>query len=158
MIVNITDLFITQTGTTVKKGFPFSQLDIDTHISENYLFFDRAILHGEGLNLFLQGDLYLADYDSDMTLLIAPFKSFDTLVSKVPVIGKPLMSEYHSLLAIPLAIKGPLADPLITPLHPEAVGGALFNVVKGTLKLPYNILNPLKEEKEPDTTNTEKEN
>jgi len=133
-------------------------LDIDTHISENYLFFDRTILHGEGLNLFLQGDLHLADYDSDMTLLIAPFKSFDTLVSKVPVIGKPLMSEYKSLLAIPVAIKGPLADPFITPLHPEAVSGALFNVVKGTLKLPYNILKPKKKEETPDKTKTEKEN
>jgi hypothetical protein len=158
MIVNITDIFVTQPGSTGKKGFPFSQLDIDTHINENYLFFDRAMLHGEGLNLFLQGDVHLTDYDSDMTLLIAPFKTFDTLVSIVPVIGKPLMSEYNSLLAIPVAIKGPLADPFITPLHPEAVSGALFNVVKGTLKLPYNILKPKKEDKEPDETNTEKEN
>ncbi|MFC1845465.1 hypothetical protein ACFLZ5_11870, partial [Thermodesulfobacteriota bacterium] len=49
-IINITDLFVTQVGTTGKRGFPFSQMDIDTHIHANNLIFDRAILHGEGLN------------------------------------------------------------------------------------------------------------
>jgi uncharacterized protein YhdP len=141
-IVNITDLFETQVGSTGKKGFPFSRMDIDTHIHENNLHFDRAILHGEGLNLFLQGEVHLDDYDADMTLLIAPFKTFDTLVFKVPLIGQTLMSEYDSLLAIPVAIKGPLPDPHITPLHLEAVSGALFNIVKKTFKLPYNIFIP----------------
>jgi hypothetical protein len=141
-IVNITDLFVTDVGTTGKKGFPFSRLDIDTHINENYLIFDRAILHGEGLNLFLQGDVHLADYDADLTLLIAPFKTFDTLVSKVPIVGQSLMSEYDSLVAIPVSIKGTLPDPVITPLQFKAVSDSLFNVVKETFKLPYNILKP----------------
>ena len=117
-------------------------MNIDTHIDHNNLIFDRAILHGEGLNLFLQGDIHLDDYDADLTLLIAPFKSFDSFVSKVPLIGQPIMSEYDSLVAIPVAIKGSLPDPIITPLHLEAVSGALFNVVKETFKLPYNILKP----------------
>jgi hypothetical protein len=141
-IVNITDLFITKTGTKGKKGFPFSRLDADAHINQDYLIFDRAILHGEGLNLFLQGDIHISDYDSDLTLLIAPFKTFDKIVSKVPLIGQSLMSEYDSLVAIPVAIKGPLPEPLITPLHLKAVSGALLNVFKETLKLPYNILKP----------------
>ena len=141
-IVNITDLFETQVRNTGKRGFPFSRMDIDTHIDKNSLTFDRAILHGEGLNLFLQGDVHLDDYDADLTLLIAPFKSFDSFVSKVPLIGQSIMSEYDSLVAIPVAIKGSLPDPTITPLHLEAVSGALFNVVKETLKLPYNILKP----------------
>jgi hypothetical protein len=141
-IVNITDLFVTQVGSSGKKGFPYSRMDIDSHINEDYLMFDRAILHGEGLNLFLQGDIHLSDYDADLTLLVAPFKTFDSLVSKVPIIGKPIMSEYDSLVAIPVAIKGPLPDPAITPLQLKAVSGALFNVVKETFKLPYNILKP----------------
>ena len=141
-IVNVTDLFVTQTGTTGKKGFPYSQMDIDAHIDDGKVFFDRAILYGEGLNLFLQGHVHLDDYDADMTLLIAPFKTVDTLVSKVPLIGGPIMSGYESLVTFPVAINGPLADPLVTPLHPKAVGDALFNFVKETFKLPYNILRP----------------
>ena len=153
-IVNITDLFVTQTGSTGKRGFPYSEMFIDTHIQENNLIFDRGILYGEGLNLFLNGGIHLDDYDADLTLLIAPFKSFDTLFSKVPFIGQEIMSEYDSLVAIPVAIEGQWPDPTITPLHLESVGGTLVNIVKETFKLPYNILTPyekpLKDPKDPD--------
>ncbi|MBW2466701.1 MAG: AsmA-like C-terminal domain-containing protein [Deltaproteobacteria bacterium] len=141
-IVNITDLFKTQVGQTGKRGFPYSQMDIDTHISDNTIYIDRAILHGEGLNLYLKGDMRIHDFTSDMTLLIAPFKTFDTLVSKVPLIGQPLMSEYESLVAIPVAMRGRWPDPQITPLHPGAVSSALFDFVRDTFKVPYNILKP----------------
>ena len=148
-VVNITDLFEEHLENTGKRGFPFSQMDIDTHIRANNLVIDRAIIRGEGLNLFARGDIHLDDYDADLTLLIAPFKTFDTIVSKVPIIGQPIMGEYGSRVSIPVAVKGPIADPTITPLHPEAIGDTLFNLVRDTFMLPYNILKPLgKTEKE----------
>jgi len=143
-VVNITDLFDAEVSKTKgKKGFPFSQMDIDTHIHANNLVIDRAIIHGEGLNLFARGEIHLDDYDADLTLLIAPFKTFDTMVSKVPIIGHPVTGEDGSMISIPVAVKGPIADPSITPLHPEALGDAVFNLLKGTFMLPYNILKPL---------------
>jgi hypothetical protein len=144
-VVNITDLFESQISSTGKKGFPFSQMLIDTHIQENNLIFDRAILHGEGLNLFLKGNVHLDDYDADLTILIAPFKTFDTLFSKVPFIGQEIMSEYDSLVAIPVAIQGQWPDPTINLIRLESVGDTLLNVVKETFKLPYNILTPYEE-------------
>jgi hypothetical protein len=145
-VVNITDLFDAEVSKTKgKKGFPFSQMDIDTHIHANNLVIDRAIIHGEGLNLFARGEIHLDDYDADLTLLIAPFKTFDTMVSKVPIIGQPVTGEDGSMVSIPVAVKGPIADPTITPLHPEALGDAVFNLLKGTFMLPYNILKPLEQ-------------
>jgi len=145
-VVNITDLFEEHIETAGKRGFPFSQMDIDTHIDDNNLIIDRAIIRGEGLNLFARGELDLADYDTDMSLLIAPFKTFDTIITKVPIIGKPVMGEYGSRVNIPVAIKGPINDPVITPLHPEAVGEVFLNIVKDTFMLPYSIfLKPLEQ-------------
>lgn len=141
-VINITDLFEEQIGYTGNRGFPFNQMDIDTHIEANNLIFDRAIILGEGLNLFAKGEVHLDDYDADLTLLIAPFKTFDSMISKVPIIGQPVMGQYGSRVSIPVAIKGPVADPVITPLHPEAIGNAVLGLVKDTLMLPYNILNP----------------
>ena len=107
---------------------------------DNNLIVDRAIIRGEGLNLFAHGHIDLADYDADLALLVAPFKTFDTIISKVPILGGPVMGEYGSRVNIPVAIKGPISDPIITPLHPEAVGEALLNIVKDTFLLPYNII------------------
>jgi hypothetical protein len=66
----------------------------------------------------------------------------------VPIIGQPIIGEDGSRVSIPVAVKGPIADPTITPMHPEALGGAIFDLVKDTFMLPYNILNPLEEEDE----------
>jgi hypothetical protein len=131
-------------------------MDIDTHIHANNLVFDRAIIHGEGLNLFARGEIHLDDYDADLTLLIAPFKTFDSMISKVPIIGHPITGADGSLVNIPVAVIGPIADPTITPLHPEAIGDAFLNIIKGTFMLPYNILKPL-EKSEENNSGTETE-
>jgi len=142
-IVNITDLFEEQLDYSGKRGFPYSHMDIDTHIDNNNLILDRAIIRGEGLNLFASGEIHLDDYDAAMTLLVTPLKTFSTMVSKVPILGQPIMGEYGSRVSIPVAVKGPMADPVITPLHPEAIGDAVFNMIKDTFMLPYTILKPL---------------
>jgi hypothetical protein len=139
-VVNITDLFEEQVSTPGEKGFPYKQMDIDTHIDANNLIFDRAIIRGEGLNLFFSGEVHLDEYDVDLTLLIAPLKSFDTLISKVPIIGHPVMDKYESVVTLPVAIKGPLSDPVITPLHPSAIGVKILDLVRDTLMMPYTIL------------------
>jgi len=139
-VVNITDLFEEQVVDTGEKGFPFTQLDIDSHIDANNLIFDRAIIRGEGLNLFYHGELHLDDYDLDLTLLIAPLKTFDTMISKVPIIGHPVMDKYESVITIPVAVKGPIDDPVITPLHPSAIGDKILDLVRDTILMPYTIL------------------
>jgi len=115
-------------------------MDIDTHIEKNRLILERAVVHGEGLNLFAKGDMNMDDLHADITLLIAPLKSIDSLISKVPIIGEPIIGEDGSIVTIPVAIKGPLDDPKITALHPEAVGDAVWGLVKDTMMLPFNIL------------------
>ena len=48
-------------------------------------------------------------------------------------------------MSIPVAVRGPLADPIITPMHPEAVSQTFLNLIKDTFMLPYNILKPLEQ-------------
>jgi hypothetical protein len=145
-VVNITDLFEEQLENAGEKGFPYSQMNIDMHIDANTLIFDRAIIRGEGLNLFYHGNVDLDDYDVDLTLLIAPLKTFDTMISMVPLIGHDVMDKYESVVTIPVAIKGPIADPYITPMDPSAVSNKIFNLVKDTLLMPFTIL---RQEQEP---------
>jgi hypothetical protein len=139
-VINITDLFTVHVDSRGKQGFPFSHMDIDMHVKDDHLLFDRAIIRGEGLNLFGRGAIRMADYEVDMTLLVAPFKTFSNLISKVPLIGEPIMGEYGSRISVPVGVKGPIAEPTVVPLHPGAVGKEFFDLVKDTLMLPYTIL------------------
>ena len=143
-VLNVIDLF-PKNGLPdlFTEGFPFSQMDIKGNIKDNNLIIDHAIIKGEGLNLFGSGKIDLDDMDSDMTVLVAPLKTIDTIVSKVPLLGKAIGGKDAAIVAFPVKIKGQINDPKVTVLSPDAIGGAMIDLVKNTLMLPFHILSPI---------------
>jgi len=143
-VLNVIDLF-SKNGLPdlLTEGFPFSQMDIKGIIKDNNLIIDYAIIKGKGLNLFGRGEIDLDDMDADMTVLVAPLKTIDTIVSKVPLLGKAIGGKDAAIIAFPVKIKGHIKDPEVTVLSPDAVGGAMIDLVKNTLMLPFNILSPI---------------
>ncbi|RPI52208.1 MAG: hypothetical protein EHM49_05970, partial [Deltaproteobacteria bacterium] len=143
-VLNVIDLF-SQNGLPdlFIKGFPFSQMDIKGTIKDNNLIIDYAIIKGKGLNLFGSGTIDLDHMDADMIILVAPLKTIDTMVSKVPLIGKAIGGKGAAIVAFPIKIKGQIKDPEVTVLSPDAVGGAMIDLVKNTLMLPFHILSPI---------------
>ena len=143
-VLNVIDLF-SKNGLPdlLTEGFPFSQMDIKGIIKDNNLIIDYAIIKGKGLNLFGRGEIDLDDMDVDMIVLVAPLKTIDTIVSKVPLLGKAIGGKDTAIVAFPVKIKGQIKDPEVTVLSPGAVGGAMIDLVKNTLMLPFNILSPI---------------
>ena len=143
-VLNVIDLF-SKNGfpDLLTRGFPFSQMEIKGNIKDNNLYIDQAIIKGEGLNLFGSGKIDLDDMDADMIVLVAPLKTIDTIVSKVPLLGKAIGGKDATIVAFPVKIKGQIKDPEVTVLSPDAVGGAMIDLVKNTLMLPFRILSPI---------------
>jgi hypothetical protein len=143
-VLNVIDLF-SKNGLPdlFTKGFPFSQMDIKGIIKDNNLIVDHAIIKGKGLNLFGSGTIDMDDMDADMTVLVAPLKTIDTIASKVPLLGKAIGGKDATIVAFPVKIKGQINDPKVMVLPPDAVGGAMIDLVKNTLMLPFHILSPI---------------
>jgi hypothetical protein len=143
-VLNVIDLF-SKNGLPdlFTEGFPFSQMEIKGNIKDNNLYINQAIIKGEGLNFFCSGTIDLDDMDADMTVLVAPLKTIDTIVSKVPLLGKAIGGKDAAIVAFPVKIKGQIKDPGVTVLSPDAVGGAMIDLVKNTLMLPFHILSPI---------------
>jgi hypothetical protein len=143
-VLNVIDLF-SQNGLPdlFTKGFSFSQMDIKGDIKDNNLIIDYAIIKGKGLNLFGSGTIDLDHMDADMTVLVAPLKTVDSVISKVPLLGKAIGGKGSAIVAFPVKIKGQIKDPKVTVLSPDAVGGAMIDLVKNTLMLPFQILSPI---------------
>ncbi|MCF6290584.1 MAG: AsmA-like C-terminal domain-containing protein [Desulfobacterales bacterium] len=141
-VVNITDLFVT-TGQYSGKGLAYSQLDLEADIDNNELVIDRAVIRGQGLNLFGRGRLDLATLDSDLTILIAPLKTLDAILARVPLVGRIIGGKNATVVTIPVGVKGNIKEPKITLLPPEAIGDAVIEMVRDTLLLPFRILSPI---------------
>jgi hypothetical protein len=151
-LVNVTDLFKTSELGLEQKGFAYSQLDFQTVIRDNQLETKRAVIHGEGLNLFAKGNLNLATLHSDFTVLIAPLKTIDSVLGNIPIIGRAFGGKDTAMVTIPVGVKGNIKNPEITLLPPEAIGEGLITLVTETLKIPFKILEPILQKDTSDTT------
>ncbi|MEN8135322.1 MAG: AsmA-like C-terminal domain-containing protein [Thermodesulfobacteriota bacterium] len=148
-VINLRDIFSgADLPDFANKGFAYSKIDITSHVEDNKLRIDKAFIAGEGLNIFGQGTIDLADWSADLIVMVAPLKTVDAVFTNIPLIGKVLGGKDKAVLSIPVALKGDLRDPDVTILPPEAIGKGLLNLIGNTLMMPFQIFSPLL----PDTT------
>lgn len=142
-LINLTDIFTGGITGLDEKGFAYRLLEFEARIANNQLTIERAVVRGEGLNLIARGILDLSGYEVDMVVLVAPFKTIDTLVSWIPFVGRIIGGRDAAIITIPVGVKGDIREPALTVLAPDAVGEGLINLLKSTLMLPFNILSPI---------------
>jgi len=139
-VINFTDL----SSTFFEKGFRYKFLEIESHIKDDVMIIDKAVLEGEGMNILAKGSVDLASSQADMIFYIVPFKTFDQLLGQVPLFGKIatriLGGKKGHLLTIPLSVKGDIKDPKVNALPPEEVGQAAMDFIMGTITLPIDII------------------
>jgi len=141
--VNFTDYFTWQDLPDVNaEGLAYNELTIKAHIENNAVSLDKTSIKGKGVNLTGRGTIDLANYDSDLTFFVAPFKMVDSIITGIPLVGRALGGPKESILTFPVKVTGNIKAPEVTSLAPEAVGTAAWEMLIDTLTLPYRILHP----------------
>jgi hypothetical protein len=146
-LINLRGLFAKENlPDFANDGFAYSKIDITSHVEDNKIYVEKAIVDGEGLNLFGHGTIEMADWSGDLTLMIAPLKSVDAVLTNIPLLGKVLGGEDKAVISIPIGLKGDLRDLQVIALPPEAIGKGFINLITNTLKMPFRIFSPLIQE------------
>lgn len=137
--LNTTEIFFGHLPDYSKKGFGYYHMYLNGHVQGETLYLDEGFLDGKTMEIGFQGQVHLPDHSLNLTFLIAPLKTLDRVLNKIPgfkeIIGKNLVS-------IPVQVTGTYADPKIVPLSPKAVSNELIKTMKRTLKLPLKIFQP----------------
>jgi hypothetical protein len=141
-ILNVTDIFSGGLPDLFTQGFVYSDLDMKGDVENGDLILKKMVINGTGLNIFATGSIDLNKLDSDLTFLIAPFKTIDTIITKVPILGRVLGGKRGAVITIAVGVKGPIGDPDVTFLPAGAVGRGVLGLVTDTLKIPYYLVEP----------------
>lgn len=120
-----------------EAGFPYHSLTVAGHFADGKFIFDESAFRSDGLGLVANGWISVLDYQSRLTVLVAPFSRVDELVRKVPVLGYVLGGTFTSL---PVGVSGDIRDPRVVPLGPSAVSSELLGIFERTLKLPGKLI------------------
>ena len=79
-------------------------------------------------------------WEENLKVLVSPLGTVDAVVRKIPILRYILAG---TLVTIPVAVRGDISDPKVTPLEPAAVGEELLGIVERTLKVPARIISPI---------------
>jgi hypothetical protein len=118
------------------EGFPFRQLSANGHFEKGTFVLDEGVFHSNAVGLGANGWISLNDYQSNLTVLVAPLALLDEAVRKLPLLGYIAGGSFTSL---PVAVRGDIRDPTVVPLGPGAITKDLMGIFTRTLSLPGKV-------------------
>jgi hypothetical protein len=137
--LNVTELLRGKLPDLGRDGFAYSSIKIKGDMKNGKLILKEAVVVGKTMNIAGEGEVDFVSNKIDVTLLIAPFKTLEYIISKIPLIRNILSNK---LVTIPVRFTGDINDPDVIPLDPQAIGQNLLNIMKGILSLPFKIIDP----------------
>ncbi|MBN1474130.1 MAG: AsmA-like C-terminal domain-containing protein [Syntrophaceae bacterium] len=139
-VLNVTELLRGKLPDFTTEGFKYNSINIKGNIDKGVFVIQEAVVDGTTMQLVGQGEVDLVTDQIKLTVLVAPFKTIDFLVSKIPGVRYILGG---TLISIPLRVTGDLNDPSIVVMSPTAIGSGLIGMMKRTLNLPVKIIEPI---------------
>lgn len=139
-VINITEIVKGQTPDLGGEGLGYKSANFDGDIEKGVIHLKEGYIDGRSMGLAFKGNIDLTNENLDLTVLVAPLKTVDSILRHIPLVSGIFGKDF---IAIPVAVKGNWSDPTVIPLSPSAVGSELLGIVQRTLKLPFKIFQPL---------------
>ncbi len=146
-VLNVTQILRGKLPEFGKEGLPYDSIGVKANLENRKIRIEEATLQGPTVEIASYGELDPINREIDLTVLVAPFRTVDYIINKIPLVRTALGG---TLITVPAKVKGNLDDPEVIPLSPSAVGSEVVGIMKRTLELPFKVVSPFlpKEEKE----------
>lgn len=138
-LLNTTEILFGTLPDLENEGIRFSQLQSTILFKGSRATITQGLVDGHSLEIGFHGDIDLQEENLELTVLVAPLKTVDRLMKKIPLISG---LTGGNLVTIPVRISGSWDNPKVTPLSPQAVSKELIALMRRTLELPFKIFNP----------------
>jgi len=138
--LNVTELLRGKVPDLGKTGFPYRTFAIRGKMNDGKFLLGEATMDAPSMGIAATGEVDIIRREADLKVLVSPFGTVDAVVRKIPVLGYILGG---TLVSIPVAVRGDISDPKVTPLEPAAVGKGLLGIVERTFKAPAHVISPI---------------
>ncbi|MBI9088578.1 MAG: AsmA-like C-terminal domain-containing protein [Desulfobacterium sp.] len=139
-VVNISALFSGKLPDIEQNGFAYTSLTVDADVKDSRIVLNSAVIDGADMTLIFTGWIDPVKQTMELTCLVAPFKTADILIEKIPILGTILNGR---LISIPVKAVGNLHDPKVFLLPPSEVGKGLVGTMQRILETPFKLIEKL---------------
>ncbi|MCA1787916.1 MAG: AsmA-like C-terminal region-containing protein, partial [Desulfobacteraceae bacterium] len=119
-----------------QEGFRYNSILVSGQVKNGVIHLEKAVIDAENMALIFTGRISPFENNLNLTCLVAPLKTIDTIIKHIPIVNTILSGR---LVSFPARATGAIDDPVITPLHPSAVGEGLINMLTSIIKVPVRL-------------------
>jgi hypothetical protein len=139
-LLNVTEILRGKVPDLASNQLPYDSLTIKADLQDGNLLLNETVLSGPTVGIVGDGTVHLMDKKVDLKLIVAPLRTLDFIIEKTPIV-KNIMGG--KLLTVPVRIAGDWKDPDVTMLSATAVGSRLLEIMKNTVLLPVELVEPV---------------
>ncbi len=125
-----------------QQGFGFKTFTADADVKESVVHINKSFIDADNMAIIAEGWVDPLNDALDITFLVAPFKTIDTIIKYIPIVNTILNGR---LVSFPARAYGKISDPTVVPLHPSAVGKGLLNLLEDLVKTPGRLIEGVQE-------------
>jgi hypothetical protein len=138
--LNLTEIFKGQLPDMVKEGFAYRTITTHGDIKDGRVVVNELIIDSPSMGIVAQGFVDPVNNKVDLKCLVAPLRTVDSIIKKIPGISQ---LTGGTLFSIPLRVTGDLDNPKITYFSLSAAESGLLGIMKKTITAPIQIIQPL---------------
>jgi uncharacterized protein YhdP len=140
-VSNVAHVFKGKLPGLASEGFEYNYWKLNGTLQNGQMVINEMILDGTVVKITSEGSFNLHDRTLDLTVLVAPLKTVNRIVNKLPLF-RNIMGGV--LIAIPVAVRGHINNPQVLPLSPGAIGSRLVDIMKRTVKAPVKMIDSVR--------------
>jgi len=137
--LNVTEILRGRPPDFVGDGFAYNRVTAQADLQGSILSLNEIFVDGSSMKIASQGNANIKDKTVDLKVLIAPLKTVDFIIGKIPLVSR---ITGGTLISIPLKVTGSFENPDISYVPAKTVGSGLSRIMREAAKAPVEIVEP----------------
>jgi len=142
----VANIFMLKLPDLQTEGFDYKQIDINWRLEDGKVYIDAGHLDSAAMEIAFRGTLDLINEQVDALVIVAPLQTMNLIIKNIPILRNILSGKF---ISIPFRVQGDIHDPSVIAMNPKDVGSEMLGVMKRTVKVPMQMIQPLTDLKKP---------
>ena len=139
-VVHVAAIFRGRLPDLTGEGFAYQSLAVKGELKNGKFAITEAVLDATSMKIVGRGDIDLVTKEADLLVLVAPLRTVDYVLNKIPVVRNIFGGSF---LSIPVKVTGNLDDPKVRVFPISAVDSEILGILKNVVKQPVKLVGPV---------------
>jgi len=139
-LLNVSQLFKRKLPELTGEGLPYNTITGEIEIAKGIAKTENLLVDSDAIKITVIGEADMKRESLDLTVGLHPLGTVDTIVSKVPVVGRILTGEDESIISYYVEVSGDFSNPKIKHIPLKSMEKGLIEIMRRILETPMHII------------------